>query len=377
MNGSGAIDLRDFSLFTQVFLLASDEGPPNCSGALGSFVNLTAFRPQHGAGYAPFAKSVVAEADEASFEFGPGIRMNSPGDIDPAGEDDLVEMLVTIDPPGAALRLVRSDAALRVWTTRTKAAGTEIAFVDNVSGTLPIGMSSTSLILWVEWASATHGTAEVAVELVDSNVIKDVVVFHTFEGIVLALGGEGQAPTDPADANAGTFVSATLLYRSGYDVHMYDEDNVSANGSGAVYNEAVTAIQSRGVRDVAIYGYSHGGGSTYDLADRLDFNRLSIGTFVIQFTSYADSVSNNSDVDVAMELRRPPSTGYHLNHYQEGSFFEDFLLDGGPVPDSNPPPTGLNVETTPWGANSTHFTVDDYLEVRSAIEGDLTSLTAP
>ena len=30
-------------------------------------------------------------------------------------------------------------------------------------------------------------------------------------------------------------------------------------------------------------------------------------------------------------------------------------LDGGPVPDSNPPPTGLDVETTPWGAGATHF----------------------
>ena len=45
---------------------------------------------------------------------------------------------------------------------------------------------------------------------------------------------------------------------------------------------------------------------------------------------------NNSDFDTGQELRRPPSTAYHLNHYQHGQLFPDLFLDGGPVPDSCP-----------------------------------------
>ena len=187
----------------------------------------------------------------------------------------------------------------------------------------------------------------------------------------MALGGEGQVPTDPPDPNHGTFVAARTLYQLGYDVHMYDEDGVAADGTGIVFNEVSTAIRDRSVGTVALFGYSHGGGSTYDLADLLDISRPALGVFEIVFTSYVDSVSNNSDFDTGQELRRPPSTAYHLNHYQHGSIFEDLGLDGGPVPYSIPPPTGLDVETTPWGANATHFQVDDFVQVLGLLESSL------
>jgi len=155
---------------------------------------------------------------------------------------------------------------------------------------------------------------------------------------------------------------------------MYDEDDVAADGTGAVFNEVANAVQNRAVDVVAIFGYSHGGGSTYSLADLLDISRPGLGVFEIQFSSYVDAVRNNSDFDVEQELRRPPSSLYHLNQYQHGVFFEDLGLDGGPVPDSNPPPTGLDVETTPWGADATHFEIDDFIEVRDLIEVSLEPL---
>ena len=376
MDGSGAIDMRDFAVFSVLFGAASDETPPDCTGAFAASANLTAYRPQHGAGYAPFARTAVSEADEESDTRGPGIRINAPGDVDPAGEDDLIEVRLNVDPPGAALALRRSDVALRVWTTRNKQGGTEIAFVNDKTGVLPIGGAQSQLTLWVEWASPAHGVAELYVESPAVSAPKDTLVLHSFRATVLALGGESQVPSDPPDANHGTFISAQSLYRRGYDVHMYDEDNVSADGSGAVFDEAATAVRDRGVDSVAIFGYSHGGGSTYDLADLLDISRPALGVFEIEFTSYVDSVSNNSDIDTGQELRRPPSTAYHLNHYQHGSLFEDFGLDGGPVANSNPPPTGLDVETTPWGATSTHFEVDDYVQVLSLLEGSLEAAIA-
>ncbi|MCA9243009.1 MAG: hypothetical protein KDA32_03570 [Phycisphaerales bacterium] len=366
---SGAIELSDLAGALAVF--GRDCGPfidPNePNDATGT---LTAYRPQFGTGYAPYLRTAVADGDEEDAERGPGIRINNPGDADPAGEDDLIEVTVSVSPPGAPLRLRRSANSLSVWTTRGKTPGTQVAFMSDEAA-LP-GQTT----LWVEWSAAAHGQATLSLGKPSGETL-DSLRFHTFRSIVTALGGEDQVPTTPAVANSGTYVVAEALYQRGFDVLQFDEDNVSPNGSGAVYDAIVDAIQHRQVSEVAIYGYSHGGGSTYDLAERLDVNRAGIGMFEIRFTSYADSVENDSDIDVQQELRRPLSVLYHLNHYQHGTLLEDFFLDGGPVPNSNPPPTGLDVETTPWGANSTHFTVDDYVQVRSAIELDLGGVMAP
>lgn len=335
-----------------------------------SAADLIAYRPRHGAGYAPFIRTPVADADEQSDTLGPGIRVNGPGDADPAGEDDLIEVTVEISPADTDFALRRENENLLVWTTPDKQSGTQLAFANNRTGALPFATGQTTLTLWVEWGTSALGTADLQIERLSGGPAKDTLRFHAFESIVIALGGEGQVPTDPADSNSGTFVVAVDLYNRGYDVHMYDEDVVSADGSGAAYDEVVTAVQSRLVDQVAIFGYSHGGGSTYDLAERLDNNRATIGMFEIQYTSYVDSVGNNSDIDLSQELRRPPATAFHENHYQHGTL-ADFYLDGGPVPDSNPPPTGLDVETTSWGADATHFLVDDYSQVRDAISAEL------
>ncbi|GJM23956.1 MAG: hypothetical protein DHS20C16_03710 [Phycisphaerae bacterium] len=373
MDGNSAIDLADFALFTLLFQNVSDEVPPGCSGAIGSSANLTAHRPQHGNGYAPFSKTFVPDNQESDPLLGPGIRINQPGDNDPQGEDDLIEMTLDVSPPGAALALRRSQGALHVWTTRTKSPGTEIVFTNDKTAALPIGPTDSSLTLWVEWAAVSFGNETLTVEPPSTLVVKDEIVFHAFESILLALGGEDQPTSVPVDPNHGSFVVGIAMYQAGFDVHMFDEDVVSPNGSGAAYDAVADAIVNRQVDEVAIFGYSHGGGSTYDLADRLDVNRAGLGMFSIVYTSYVDSVENDSDIDTSMELRRPPSTGFHLNHYQHGTLFEDFFLDGGPVPNSNPPPTGLDVETTPWGASSTHFEVDDFVEVRSLMESTIES----
>jgi hypothetical protein len=346
-----------------------------------AFGNLTAYRPQHGAGYFPFTKTAVPDANEESLTLGPGIRINAPGDIDPAGEDDLIELLVETSQTAIPLALTRNSAALRVWTTRNKSPGTEIIFTNNKTSALPLG-GNPSMTLWIEWSLAQHGDAMLSLEPLAASYAFDTLRFHTFHSIVMALGGESQVPSVPVDPNHGTFVVGIDLYQQGYDVHMHDEDDVTADGSGSVYDEVVNAISHRMVDKVSIFGYSHGGGSTYDLSERLDNNRAGIGVFDIVVTSYVDSVQNDSDFDVDQELRRPPSTGYHANHYQVGSF-TDIFLDGGPVPnsfgwpESNPTPSGLNVETAPWGSGATHFVVDDYAEVKGFIETNLISRLAP
>lgn len=400
LDENGVLDGRDIQLFVDCLLTPQPIGAcctgadvcaltiqSSCAGIwLGAgsicqlnscrFGNLTAYRPQHGAGYFPFAKTAVSEADEENAVSGPGIRINAPGDGDPFGEDDLIELTIENNQPGIALALRRTNSALRVWTTRTKLPGTEILFTNDRTDALALAGSGTSLTAWVEWAAAAHGSGELHLEPFVGAYSLDTVRFHTFRSIVMALGGEDQVPSVPVDANQGTFVVANALYARGYDVHVHDEDDVAADGSGPVLSEVTNAIGSRLVDKVSIFGYSHGGGSTHDLAERLDNDRPGIGLFEIVVTSYVDAVENDSDFDVSQERRRPPSTGYHANHYQVGSF-ADFFLDGGPVPNSDPPPSGLNVETTGWGAGATHFQVDDFSEVRGFIEVNLAARLIP
>ena len=330
---------------------------------------LTAYRARNGAGYAPFARTPVPDAVEKSPTLGPGIRINR--DTDPGPEDDLIEIELDIAPANASFVLWRSTGDLEVWTTPNKTAGTQLAFSAGLTQALPFASGATRLTLWVEWTGPGHGLVDLELRPAGASAAADALRFHSFQSITMALGGENQVPSNPVDPNHGTFVAAIDLYGLGYDVHMYDEDNVSPNGSGAVYNEVVNAVQSRGVAQVVIFGYSHGGGSTYDLSERLDANRAAIGTFSIVYSSYVDGIENDSNFDLDMELRLPPGTAYHVNQYQHGTS-ADFFLDGGPVPGSNPPPTGLDVETTVWGANATHYIVDDYDEVRDLIQTSLT-----
>lgn len=336
--------------------------------------NLTAHRPQRGTGYFPMTKTAVADADEMNDVTGPGIRINAPGDADAQGEDDLIEVIVNATPATTPVALRRDNSALRAWTTRTKQPGTEITFTNDKTPALALAVGTTTV--WIEWTAPAHGFATLSLEPLDASYALDSIRFHAFRSIIMSLGGEGQVPTVPVDPNNGTVVVGTALYNRGYDVFVHDEDDVAADGSGPAYTEVVNAIMNRKVDRVAIFGYSHGGGSTYDLSERLDVNRAGIGIFEIVVTSYVDAVQNDSDIDVDQELRRPPSTGWHANHFQAGNL-SDFFLDGGPVPNSNPAPTGLNVETTPWGAGATHFQVDDFVQVRNYIEVNFVERIGP
>ena len=331
---------------------------------------LTAYRPQHGAGYFPFARTAVPEEFEEHRRLGPGIRVNRTDEVDFAGEeDDLIELVVTRPSADTTFMLERSHSSLSVWETRGKLAQTALAFTGARSNQLVFGQAD-QMTLWVEWTGATPEFPALSLRALDSDLVVDRIVFHAFTSLVVALGGKDQAPKRPVDTNHGTFQVATDLYEAGYDVLMRDEKEVSSNGAGPVYDEAVNAVQKRSVRELAIFGYSHGGGSTYNLCARLNDLRADIGTFSISFTSYVDAVRNAGFMDFRVELRRPLTTGFHANQYQL-NFLS--LLSGGPVAGSAPPPSGRRVDTAPWGRGVDHYSIDDLKQVRDFIHTQLTA----
>jgi len=325
---------------------------------------MTAFRPASTSG-AAFQRIALPEDEELTP--GAGIRVN--GDDDNAnavpdrddtavtGENDLIEVVMSADPqvpqPGYEYVLTRTSANVRVWSAPTK----DVELL--ASGSAVVTFAAPTLTVWVENHLGGAADLELAARALAGGAIvaSDRVHFRPFSSIIIALGGESQVPADPPlePTNHGTFQLAIALRQKGYDVAMYDEDVVPSNGAGAAFNEVASAVGRRAVSGVAIFGYSHGGGSTNDLARRLDTMRATIGSFSIDFTAYVDGIDNDSDFDLDPETVLPPSTGYHANYYQHpGCGF--LQLCGGPVAGSN---RDVNVTATPWGASLTHFTIDD------------------
>jgi hypothetical protein len=332
-------------------------------------LGITAFRPQSDGYGSPFQRRAVPVSEHVTP--GVGVRINTDDDNNNgvsdlfdspiASDNDLVELTLQANPiaapAGYEYVLTRANGDLRVWDD----AGKNAALLD-ANDELVLTFGAATRTVWVERLTA----GETLLELIarpaggGATIVTSPVKLFALTSVIIALGGENQVPSDPPDSNDGMFNIASTLYGLGYDVHMYDEDVVNSSGAGAAYNEVVNAVLRRGIGIVSIFGYSHGGGSTHDLADRLDANRASIGTFAMPYTAYVDGIKNSSDIDVRSEDRLPPSTAYHVNYYQRN----DLFLRGNSVGGAD---VDVNVGSTPWGGGLVHGSVDDHANVRNGV----------
>jgi hypothetical protein len=121
-----------------------------------------------------------------------------------------------------------------------------------------------------------------------------------------------------------------------------------------------------------MFGFSHGGGSIYDLANLLDQNRASIGAFTIVYTAYIDGLENDSSADLDSEVRLPPTTAFHVNYYQRNFF--SFGIWGNSVPGAD---IDVNVTQQPWGGGILHFTITLSPEVQAGLMDPLRVLVLP
>jgi hypothetical protein len=151
--------------------------------------NLVAYRPV--TDYINYALHPVAETLESDAKRGPGIRVN--GDDDNAnkvadyldrttastGDNDLVR----VDALGTGTAFsVAWTGFLAVWSSPTKTT----AIVNG--GTIAEDQS-----LWVEYTSQTHtvgASAALTLTVTDATTTAiDSVVFHSFQSVVIAIGG--------------------------------------------------------------------------------------------------------------------------------------------------------------------------------------------
>jgi hypothetical protein len=326
--------------------------------------NLVAYRPV--TAYINYALHPVPDAIESDSKQGPGIRVN--GDDDNVnGKSDYLDAFTN---PGGDNDLVRVDAlgtgntfalawtgSLAVWTTPTKTAG-----LSN-GGIVAAGQS-----LWVEYISSTHTvgtlttmTLSASEETTAGTTATDSIVFHSFRSVVIAIGGNTQDPSQFGDPNLGTFTMAGALYDKGYDVHLFPHSQIRSNGRGAAYNEVVSAVLKRNADNVAFFGYSWGGGATYELSKGLSANTaLKPAGYKLQFTAYVDGIRHNT---IGAETRLPVGTAYHDNFYQR----KDFLLKGNSIGGAH----NKNVTQTSWGKSLVHTTIDDSVTLQRVLVGDL------
>lgn len=304
-----------------------------------------------------FKECVVPENKEVNP--GAGIRVN--GDTESAAdENDLIKVELKVEPfpvpSGVTFILKCNNTKINVWDSRTM----NNALLESETEAA-ITFSAANKTVWVEDPSGGDADLELVARSGGTDICSDKVHFYPFTSIVIALGGETQNPSDPASTDHGMFQLATNLYQEGYDVHMYDEDDVDYSGAGAVYNEVVNAVQHRDVKKVAIYGYSHGGGSTYVLSSVLSNNYTAIGSqFTIPYTAYVDAVQDDGIWDPKREQRRPMGSVFHANYYQEGHIADfDYGLDGGPLIPSMQPDAGYEENVDQPDPTETHGSIDD------------------
>jgi hypothetical protein len=341
--------------------------------------NMTAFRPQT----VPFQRRAVPENEEETP--GVGIRVN--GDDN---DSNLIEVQIKIvkelKDQGVEYVLRRSNTKIKVWEDQKKE---KVILEGNNESTVFADTDTDEKTVWVESVEAGSTWLELAMRSAfdESLIMTDRIYFFSFLSTLIILGGEFQTPSDPPESEHGVFQIATDLYRMGYDVHMYpiDKEIVDTDGAGGAYDEIVSTIKKRGVKKIAIIGYSHGGGGTHDLSTHLDNSRDSIGNFDISYTAYIDAIVHSYDSSTTeAENRRPPGSLFHLNYYQKrgSDSCKAGLLEitGGAMDVKQADDIQVNVTQNGLlddsGKLLDHCTIDNDRRVQHAIINGLTSWLA-
>ena len=134
------------------------------------------------------------------------------------------------------------------------------------------------------------------------------IPFRTFNSVVTALSGE-TAFGGGGPGTHGTYDICEDLYLNGYNVHYYDE---------AQESRCIAEMNDQGnlceVNSIAVFGYSHGGGSTYRVVNS------GLGGLNLLYTGYIDAVNNSFTLNPSSEERRPPGSPFHFNYYQTNGF---------------------------------------------------------
>jgi len=330
-------------------------------------VDMTAYRPVPNIdipGSTSFPNTEVPENLELNP--GAGIRVNGQGIA-----ENLVKLKLSVDDispdQGYEYVLRRTNGSIRVW----KDDKFKDLIISNNDEYI-VGFSSNTNIFYVENSDGESSFLEFFIrDTQDGTVIaSDKILFYPFKSIVIGLGGEGLwgFNNNTPNPGQGIYEIGKNLYELGYDVHLFDEDVIASVSIPSEVTSFIVNANSFGViSEIAIIGYSHGGGSTYDLASQIStLGHLGVAT--LKFTAYIDAIKQPW-INYFSETRLPPGTDYHVNFYQRKDVLNTLNFNGnsviGSALDCNVT-TGINqVDGSSCYFNSAldHGSIDDDLTI--------------
>lgn len=282
------------------------------------------------------------------------------------GEDDLLLLQLFSTPftlpTGLEYRIESDGESMQLWT-------------DDEHGTKLLSLGQTSIVvdsiengaMYAEWASVLGGNAALTLGLWDTlnnlRLYSDTITFTPFTSLVVAIGGNLQVPSDFPGAGSGIFELGRELQGEGYDVRMYAHGDINtSDGKGKAYSDIVSAIQSGQVDNIAMIGYSWGGGAIYDLSFILDENKRAVRTdisktFTISLTGYIDAVAHGETFG---ENRRPLNSAFHVGQYTR-NFVPEAAYIGGEA-------SGGDDDVNRSYLGHTHYTIDDDAVVKGFLK---------
>lgn len=282
-------------------------------------------------------------------------------------ENDLVKVCLNFPQGnGLAYKIERSSGNLDFWKSSTKQNG---MYSFNNDGECYLTGSG---CVWAEYIGYGDDCCTLSVKVFNqyTGVVlqTESLVFRPYNSCVVILGGYGQNPNEPD--GCGIFILGTELYKAGYNVYMYNENDCGYSQNCETYRNLVNQINYQGIENLAIFGYGRGGGSVYELSRLLHKNVVNeysdiSGAFDIKCTAYVDAIKEGG---VLAENRRPWDSEYHLNYYQQNSW-----SSGGFIGDECDNSENHCVNSFEAFADINHFEIDDLQYVQDGLEDLLES----
>jgi len=330
-------------------------------------VKMKVYKYQYLQNQPPFSQEAVVPDDKKT-DPGVGIRYNGS-----TNKDNLIKVVLEVNPEkppvGVKFYLRRSNSNIDVWGTSN---WTELILF--LTDQAEISFNGPTKEIFIENTKIGSSTLEV-IAMDDNQIISsDMVTFHTYKSLVISFAGEfvfqqpnpGQGIWNLAD---------DLFLNEGYDVYKYIENDChDLTTPSASYDMIVAAINKRNIENIAILGYSHGGGSTYLLAKRLMDNNINVN---VSFTAYIDAVEQPF-ADWWAESRIPCRSKVHMNWFHRNQNpslpflcinpFCGNLWDGNTCGYSNPLVIEKDVMQTVWGKDLDHGTIHTNPNVLNSIK---------
>jgi hypothetical protein len=261
-------------------------------------------------------------------------------------EDDLLRTDIDITSvSGISYVLKKSSTDVVMWANSQKGGS---QYVVSATGTT----ITSDETLWAEYINFGEDTCTLTLIAIDTTsgneLFTEELVYRPFNSVTAAFIGEFETAGDPVTSpGINDWVIQQLL--DGYDVHVWDDghdwwnwdDDADEWGKGPAYDTIVNAVNNQRQTSIALVGYSHGGGTVYHVANRINNNyNDTLGNNItvahsLVFTSYIDGVSNNLFIDGIFETNSldevPPGSQYHVNQYQTNTGISGLAINGNSV----------------------------------------------